>query len=157
MHYCYKHIGKPWWSTCSLINATLKVMTSSLYLPVNGADGIEGPLHVLVELPETIFSPELNQVDPAAPPCVRDLLKAPHLSIHTPLSYSSTRPTSALCSDTHSHWDVHAPHGPDKMCSPVSSRVVTPLVVVSSGPIFFPSFILNLKSLSVLYIALMNW
>lgn len=55
-------------------------------LPVDGAEGVEGPLHVLVELLETIFPPELHQVDPTVPPRVGDLLKAAHLSIHAPLS-----------------------------------------------------------------------
>lgn len=61
---------------------------SLLPLPVDGAEGVEGPLHVFVELPETTFSPELHQVDPAILPCVRDLLKAPRPSIHTSLSVS---------------------------------------------------------------------
>lgn len=58
----------------------------SLSVPVNGAEGVEGPLHVLVELLETIFSPEPQQVDPTIPPRVRDLLKAFHPAIHTPFS-----------------------------------------------------------------------
>lgn len=56
-------------------------------LPVDGAEGAEVPLHVYVKLAETILSPELHQVDPAAPPRVRDVLEAPHLSIHTFLSH----------------------------------------------------------------------
>lgn len=103
-----------------------------------------------MKLPETTLSPELDQVDPAAPPCVRDLVKASYPSIHTPLSHSLpprhcgarcsraersahsdaakqiSGPAGALCSDTHRHLGEHVPHG-------CSSEVLRPFLVRQQG------------------------
>lgn len=71
-------------------------------VPVDGAQGVEGPLHVLVELPEAVLPPEAEQVDPAVPPRVRDLLQAPHLRPQPPLPAPRT-----LRSFPHPHLPVH--------------------------------------------------
>lgn len=119
-------------------------------LPVDWTQCIESPLHVHVEMPKTVLPPELHQVHPAVPPCVRDLLEGSHLSVHAPLSNPSSFPLLQLSirhrprrkhtqgpvrrdateriSYAHICRDVHVPHDPV-----VSARVVSPFAGVSVG------------------------
>lgn len=111
-------------------------------LPVDGSQLSEGPLHVHVKMAETILPPELEQVDPATPPRVRDLLEGPHLPLWLPDRHhcrrrGAQRPASKhLPANTGVGLDVHVLHR-----VAVSARVV--------ARVAYPPAALLLTSLNV--------
>lgn len=99
-----------------------------LLLPVDGSQLAEGLLHVNVQLPEAVLPPELEQVEPATAPRVRDLLEGPRPYLpslparrHRCRRRGAQRPAvQHLPADAGVGRDVHVLHGP-----PVSARVVS--------------------------------